>query len=456
MADRLPVLSGHVSEIPPMDLLQVLSLGRQFMVVNFHAADNAFLGRIWIKSGVIVDAEANDQRGLAAFSTLLFAPMAKTFQVFCELNFDRFEHEPLGQVTSLLMDAAVRQDHGANHAEPAPVAAPESTAGLQESNETTARPALSPVRSSPSPAVRLTPQFSPGVAGSAKVVALHSANKMGPAPQLTNRSRAKIVSFASPKGGVGKTTMALNLALSLAEQGLHILLVDTDPQGGIGLSLAGKTHTALGTYDVVLRNALLTDAIRSTRLEGFKILPAGGTPLEETPEIAGILANSQTWETLLQAAAVGVDLVLVDTAAGLFGTTRAIIGASDYVLAVMQAEVLSLRAMPALWQIMERFANEQRNVQLAGIIVNMLQETNAISANVLAQAQTQFPPDSILATSIPRDPVFLEATEKGIPAAFLGPTSTDMSQKLNALTQDITKRLGLTISSSSQRFLMVD
>lgn len=88
---------------------------------------------------------------------------------------------------------------------------------------------------------------------------------------------AKRISIAAGKGGVGKTTVSLNLALSLARRDWRVLLVDGDPIGGIGKSLAGDVRRRAGLFDVLRGEAAVEDSILHTSVQGFSILTAGSS-----------------------------------------------------------------------------------------------------------------------------------------------------------------------------------
>ncbi|MFV1994398.1 MAG: ParA family protein, partial [Verrucomicrobiales bacterium] len=85
----------------------------------------------------------------------------------------------------------------------------------------------------------------------------------------------RVLTITSQKGGVGKTTVAINLAYSLARRGWRTLLVDTDPQGAVGLSLSRRARECRGFYDALEGRATAHEAVLETRLPELKIMPAG-------------------------------------------------------------------------------------------------------------------------------------------------------------------------------------
>jgi chromosome partitioning protein len=180
------------------------------------------------------------------------------------------------------------------------------------------------------------------------------------------------VATASQKGGVGKTTLCINLAYSLARRGWNTLLVDTDPQGAVGLSLAKSSRTKVGFYDFLTGAASLEKGVIQSRLPELSILPAGqydeaarrGLSLNDAPRRLGDLMR--------EAELRGVEVLLIDTAAGLTGLSEAVVKASDFVIVPQQAEPLAVRSLPHLLETLARFRAEGAGVKLAGILLSMV------------------------------------------------------------------------------------
>ena len=144
--------------------------------------------------------------------------------------------------------------------------------------------------------------------------------------RLASMTAVIALATASQKGGVGKTTVCVNLGYSLARRGWRVLLADTDPQGAVGLSLARSTRGRRGFYDMLAAGLDLSEVLLPTRMPEYAILPAGqfdevarhGLRLEDTP---------MRIRDMLRAAELrGFDVVLLDTAAGFGGVTEAVAG----------------------------------------------------------------------------------------------------------------------------------
>ena len=129
-----------------------------------------------------------------------------------------------------------------------------------------------------------------------------------------------VLAITSQKGGVGKTTVSVNLAYSLARRGWNTLLVDTDPQGSVGLSLSEKARKCKGLYDAVNSGASAEGMILGTRLPELKILTSGkphGYFEAVQPGIDGVAAMRRVVDDLR--GRKQFDVVLIDTPAGLQG-----------------------------------------------------------------------------------------------------------------------------------------
>ena len=248
---------------------------------------------------------------------------------------------------------------------------------------------------------------------------------------------------ASQKGGVGKTTVCINLGHALARRGWRILLVDTDPQGGIGLSLSRSTRDKRGFFDFLMHGGEVRPLILPTRLAEFSILPAGGPEdfmrhgdADETPE--------KLRDLLRQCDILGYDCVLLDTAAGLNGITEVTVRGADWVLVPQQAEPLAVRSIPLLLQTLARFRNEGSGVSVAGILLTMLQANQEASAQVAREMRQLLPASLLFNQAVPRDPLFLEASALGLPLALVRKNPPLAALIFDQLAAELEDRIALS------------
>ncbi|HEY0257946.1 MAG TPA: ParA family protein, partial [Candidatus Methylacidiphilales bacterium] len=154
------------------------------------------------------------------------------------------------------------------------------------------------------------------------------------------------LAISSTKGGVGKTTCAINLAFSCAKRGWKTLLVDTDPQGSVGLSLSPSAQAHNGLYEIVTGGLPLGQVALNTKLETLKIVMAGKIASNELSKWCSSLQDGSVLGSFFNHAAQdGYDLVVVDTPSGMHGPTEGILRNSSHVLVPQQCEPLALRSL---------------------------------------------------------------------------------------------------------------
>lgn len=251
------------------------------------------------------------------------------------------------------------------------------------------------------------------------------------------------VSTASQKGGVGKTTVCINLGHALARRGWNVLLVDTDPQGGIGLSLSRSTRHKRGFYDFLAHDGEVRPLILPTRLPEFSILPCGVQDdylrtghVDEAPE--------KLRDLLRQCDILGYDCVILDTAAGLSGITEATVRSSDWALIPQQAEPLAARSVPLLLETLARFRTEGSGVRVAGILLTMLQSDHEASLKVARELREILPSSLLFNQAIPRDGIFLEASALGLPLALVRKNPPPAALVFDQIAAELEERISLT------------
>ncbi len=246
--------------------------------------------------------------------------------------------------------------------------------------------------------------------------------------------------IASQKGGCGKTTVSLNLALALAERGRHTLLVDLDPQGGIGHSLRKGEAELAGVADVLVGASRAEEAVLTTRAERLALLPRGRLDPVDAVDFERALLRPGVLEELLEPLTPRFDVVLMDTPSGMGIPTRAALTVGHFVLLPLQAEPLALRTVTQALRVIDHVrAHENDELRLLGILPTMVDRANDPSFQVLIRSWSEL--TGVLETVVPRAPVFARASEAGVPVAYLGGRLPPEARRFEALAAEVDEAL---------------
>lgn len=248
------------------------------------------------------------------------------------------------------------------------------------------------------------------------------------------------LAIVSPKGGVGKTTLALNLAYAFAESGRSTLLVDTDPQGGIGHSLAGKAREAAG-FSELLRGEPVTP-IR-TRKEHLSILPMGNVPWATLTEWTSRAAHPKAFAQAMSRFEHDFDIAIIDTPAGLSGSTYGALSYCSHALLPLQTEPLALRTTMQLLQVIASLRATGARISLAAVVLTMARLRDELSLSVTQEAWDLFPGGLVLDAFVPRDPAFLAASAAGVPVGLLRKRPPPVASVFDRLVTELEPALGL-------------
>ena len=256
---------------------------------------------------------------------------------------------------------------------------------------------------------------------------------------LTDK-RARIVCIANQKGGVGKTTTAINVATALVAVGQKVLLIDLDPQGNASTGL-GIAHTKRGTsaYQVILGDASLADATVPSDIPGLSVVPATVDLSGAELDLVSMERRAHRLRDAMDEAARAYDHILIDCPPSLGLLTLNAMVAADALLVPLQCEFYALEGLSHLLRTIDRVKSSLNpRLEIQGIVLTMFDQRNNLSGQVAADVRGHLG-DKVYNTVIPRNVRISEAPSFGKPALLYDHTCSG-SQAYIDLAREILRR----------------
>lgn len=246
-----------------------------------------------------------------------------------------------------------------------------------------------------------------------------------PAPlPLTLGVMGKVLAVVNQKGGVGKTTTAINLSAALALEGLHVLLIDCDPQanssGGFGV---GREEERRSSYDVLMGEATIEEVALPTEIKTLRLVPSHKNLTGANVELIQMERRAYRLREAIDKVRGMYDYILLDCPPALDLLTLNSLVAADGLLVPMQAEYFALEGISELVHTLDRVRESfNKTLEIEGVLLTMYDDRTNLAQQVTENLRQYFK-DKLLKTVIPRNVRLAEAPSYGKPVLLYDPKS---------------------------------
>lgn len=254
----------------------------------------------------------------------------------------------------------------------------------------------------------------------------------------------RIVAVANQKGGVGKTTTAVNLAAALAMRGVRVLLVDIDPQASASTGVGCKLdRDDPNVYDLLVGSRPVSEVLRRTCVDGLDLIPSSRDLVGAEIELVGLDNRERRLAAALSSVAPRYDVVVIDCPPSLSLLTLNALVAAHGVLVPLQAEYYALEGLSALLETIGRVRDAlNQGLEVDGLLITMFDRRNTLAREVRMEVARHFG-DRLFETLVPRNVRLSESPSHGVPVLLYDAGSRGAAA-YRRLAAEVMERIGLS------------